>query len=200
MELTLVWVFLSIFFGFISYGMLLYDIFWGDTRPHLYTFLIWTITQATATFALKEGHAGWAILPYVSGTIFVFVVFCISHFRGTKDVARFDLGCLIAALLGVGTWYVFDSPFAAVLIVTSIDLVGFIPTLRKSWHNPWEESLKFWLITGLSGLFFILALEEHNRLTLTYSLGLDGGIAVLIILCLIRRRTVKRPSEVSTQK
>lgn len=193
MDHTLVWVLVSLIFSLISYGVCFKDIFWGDTKPHPYTFLIWTITQSTATFALGEGEAGWGIIVYISGTIFVFVIFCITFFRRTENITKTDLVFLGLALTGFAILWFFDSPFIGVLIVTAVDLIGFAPTLRKSWNNPWEESLKFWAITMLAGFFFLLSLEHYNRLTLTYSVALDGAILVLIVFCLIRRRKIAPP-------
>ena len=35
-------------------------------------------------------------------------------------------------------WYVLEDPLWTVLVLTVVDSVGFIPTVRKSYHAPYS--------------------------------------------------------------
>lgn len=80
------------------------DILLRKTKPHAYTWLIWTITQGTAVAGLWQGKGGWGTLPVSIGTVFVFVIFLLSLKYGTRNITRGDTFILIAALAAVAVW------------------------------------------------------------------------------------------------
>src|SRR5262245_28245295 len=104
--------------------------FRGKTKPHAYTWLIWTITLGTAMAGLFRGHGGCVALPIGSGTFLVFVTFLLSFKYGTKNITRSDAVTLIAALGAVVVWWQLKNPLAAVLMVSLIDVIGYIPSVR----------------------------------------------------------------------
>jgi len=165
------------------------DIFRKQTKPHLYTWLIWIITQGTATVAMIYGGANFGAWPFITGTILVALVFALSFKYGTKDITRSDTVLLIFALLAVAAWWLLDSPVASVAMVTAIDAIGFIPTIRKSYADPWSETIFFWVTMSIIDILAILALEQYNFLTVTYSVMLVIGNGIVIAVCFFRRKT-----------
>ena len=83
--------------GFIPY---LRDVFKLKTKPHLYTWLIWLITQGTGISAIWYGGGGWGALNLTIGIIFVFFVFLFSLKFGTKNITRIDTFILVVAFFG----------------------------------------------------------------------------------------------------
>ena len=83
---------LVIFGGYVFY---LKDIFSRKTKPHIYTWLIWTITQGVALLGLLYGKGGWGALALSISTILVFIIFLISFKYGTKNITKFDTIILI---------------------------------------------------------------------------------------------------------
>ena len=178
-------ILLNIVGGFSVY---LRSIFSGETKPHVYTWLIWTITGVIALLGLIQGKGGWGILPLFMSTIFVFVIFLISFKFGTKNITKFDTAVLIIALLAIVVWFKMHNPLLAVILVTIADCLGYLPSFRKTFQEPWTESVTSWTVYFFCGLLMILALREYNFLTLTYLATTEVANVILIAICLIRRK------------
>jgi hypothetical protein len=178
--------------GFIPYVK---DIFLLKTKPHLYTWLIWTITQGTAVSAIWYGGGSWGALSLTVGTIFVIIVFLFSLKYGTKNITKSDTVILIAALGAILVWWQLDAPLISVIMVTIIDAVGYVPSFRKSYSEPWNETLVTWGIFAVSNIFAMLALSQYNFFTLPYLIVITVADLILLTICLVRRRVVASPQK-----
>ena len=119
------------------------DIFRGNTKPHTYTWLIWSIVTTIAFFGqwVSGGGAGsWATGVAAVVTIFTLLL-SLKGGYGTKDITNFDKVCLALALVAILPWLLAKSVLWSVLLATAIDLIAFFPTMRKTWHAPRSESL-----------------------------------------------------------
>jgi len=181
-------ILLNIVGGFSVY---LFSIFRGTTKPHIYTWLIWTITGVVALLALIRGQGGWGALPLVFSTTFVFVIFLLSFKFGTKNITKFDTIVLAVALLAIVVWFYMHNPLLAVVLVTIADCLGYLPSFRKTFQEPWTESVTSWTVYFFCGLLMILSMNEYNFLTLTYLGVTNVANIILITICLVRRRVVK---------
>jgi len=176
-------------FGFIPYFR---DIFKKKTKPHLYTWLIWIITQGTATVALLYGGGKFGGFSLIVGTILVSIIFLLSFKYGTKDITKSDKLVLALALLAILIWWQLDNPIIAVLMVSAIDGAGYIPTIRKSFKSPWSETLSYWAIMAATDLLTIIANEKFNLLTVTYLATLFVLNMTVVLVCFFRRRIVQK--------
>jgi len=178
----------SVVVGFYTYFR---DIFKRKTAPHLYTWLIWGITQGTATVASWHGGGKFGAISLAAGTILVIAVFCITIKYGTKNITKGDAILLFVALLAIIVWWRMDDPLIAVLMVTGIDAIGFIFTFRKSFAEPWSETLSFWASMAMASVFLIVSTAQYNFLTVTYAAMLLMGNITVWMICFFRRRVVK---------
>jgi hypothetical protein len=178
----------SLTIGFYPYFR---DIFKRKTTPHLYTWLIWAFTQATATAASWYGGGKFNALTFAISTVLVIAVFCLSFKYGTKNITKGDTVLLILALLAIVVWWQMGSPLIAVIMVTVIDAIGYIPTFRKSYVEPWSETLSFWAIMVLANIFTIAASAQYNFLTVTYAAMLLIANGTVWVICFFRRRVIK---------
>jgi len=171
----------------------------GTTRPHLYSWLIWTITTGTAAAGSWYGGGGYGAFGATVAAVLTFIPFLLSFKYGTKNITPSDTAVLILALLAIVVWWQLKQPLFSIIMVTLIDTFGYIPTYRKSWNEPWSESIFPWLLWLLYGLFLLLALESYNPLTLIFTLTTTiAANAALIGMLLFRRRFVLKPvTEVS---
>ena len=142
---------------------------------------------------LIYGKGGWGFLDLLVGTIFVFLIFLLSLKYGTKNITKSDTIILIVALLAIVVWIKMKNPLLAVFMVSAIDFIGYIPSFRKTFQEPWTETVSSWMIFAIGNIFVILSLGEYNLLTLTYishdRLSLN---VILFIICLVRRRSIPR--------
>lgn len=171
--------------GYIPYFR---DIFLGKTKPHLYTWLIWLITMGTAAAASWRGGARFGALCMIFGLIFVLAIILLSFKYGTKNIKKTDTIVFIAALFAILVWWQFKNPLLAVFVVSAIDGLGYIPTLRKSFEEPWSETLSFWLIMAIVDILIILSSDKYNFLTVTYMATLAAANTTVLLVCFIRRK------------
>lgn len=194
MHTKLIFALVSTVIGTIAFLPYLRDMFRRKTQPHSYTWLVWAITQGTAVAGIWHGGGGIGGLEFVVGTILVFVVFLFSLKYGTKNITKSDTIVLVAALLAVLAWWQLKNPFLAVLMVCIIDVLGYIPSYRKSYEEPWSETLFTWVAFVIGNGFALLALEKHNFLTMGYIISISVANLILVGLCLIRRRFIQKPT------
>lgn len=172
--------------GYIPYFR---DIFAGKTQPHLFTWLIWAITQGTATVALLYGGGKFGAMSLITGTVLVLVILGLSFKYGTKNITRSDSIALIVALLAIVVWWQLHNPVLSVLMVSVIDGLGYIPTIRKSYVEPHSETISFWVIMAVVSILTIISNAEYNLLTVTYLTVLAIGNIIVATICFTRRRT-----------
>lgn len=188
--LAILAVIISIGGGYFPY---LRDIFSKKTKPHAYTWLIWSLTCGTAVAGLFYGNGGWGAIALLVGTIFAFIVFLLSFKYGTKNITKGDTIILAAALLAIVVWWRLNNPWLSVLMVSIIDFLGYLPSFRKTFAEPWTETPISWAIFSITNILTIFALTQYNFLTLAYLIIVTGANLILLAICLLRRRVVARP-------
>lgn len=193
MDIKIFFAIIATVIGLISYYPYARDLFSGKTTPHIYSWLIWTITQGTALVAIIYGGGIWGGLELAFGAIFnvVVLIFCLKH--GTKNITKGDTVVLVIAILAIIIWWQLKVPLVSVLMITGIDFFGFIPSFRKSYREPWSETLSSWLLFSIANVFSILALNQYNLLTTTYLISITLANMGVFFICLFRRPFVKKP-------
>lgn len=177
-----------------GYFPYLKNIFLKKTKPHAYAWLIWSITQGTALAALFYGNGGWGTIALLVGVIFTSLIFLFSLIYGTKNITKGDTIILIATLLAIVVWWQLHAPLLSVLMVSIIDFLGYIPTFRKTFAEPWTETPISWLVFSVANILTILALTEYNFMTLAYLITMTAANIILLAICLLRRRVIARPN------
>jgi hypothetical protein len=118
----------------------------GKTKPHPYSWFVWTIVSLTTFVGGVQKGAGVGAIPTGIAELFTVVVFAIALWRLVKgrDVEQInkkvDTIFLVVALLGLAPWILTKDPTISVVTVVTIDLLAFIPTVRKTWLHPETES------------------------------------------------------------
>jgi hypothetical protein len=169
------------------------DVLRKKTQPHLYTWLLWVITQTIAVIGIWYGGGQWGAVTLTSTLLLVFCVFLLCFKYGTRNVTRFDTVLLVVALAAVGIWWMLEEAALAVVFATAIDLAGYIPTLRKTFEEPWSETMGVWLTFSIANTLSIAALSTYNVFTLTYLAGILVANICVAALCFFRRKVVLKP-------
>jgi len=164
------------------------------TRPHAYTWLIWLLTQGTAVAGIWYGGGGLGAIALTIGVFFVGIVFLFSLWYGTRNIKRSDTVVLLAAIAAILVWWQLDNPLLAVLMVSVIDVLGYIPSWRKSITEPWAETLWSWTAFSIGNMFAIAALSEYNFLTISYLISITIANVILVAICLYFRRSIPKPA------
>ena len=159
------------------------DIFREKTRPHIYTWLIWTILQVTGVIAMYNSGAGIGILALATGSLLCAYVCILSIKHGTKNITTFDTVCFIGALISIAIYIFLKQPLLSIILISAIDFIGFLPTLRKAYIEPYSETVSMFAFFAVSGVFTMLALSDYSLTTILYPLTLIliNVIATLVI-------------------
>ncbi|MDP9196484.1 MAG: hypothetical protein M3O22_06955 [Pseudomonadota bacterium] len=193
-DLKLAFGFISTFLVVISILPYIRDILKGKTQPHIYTWLIWAILQAMGAFAQFSDGAGYGAWATATGAFFCFIIFLLSFRFGTRNITRFDTACLVASFLTLAVYVRTGDGLTAIILVSVIDSLGYFPTFRKSWQEPFTETISFFVISMSSCIFSLLALQNYTLTTALYAVTICFMNSCMIILLLVRRTQLKERS------
>lgn len=194
MEIKILFSVLAAISGLAASVPYIWTSYFGKTRPHVFTWLIWTITNSVAVAGLWYGGGGVGAVPPTLSAICAFVTFLVSLRFGKKDIKPSDIIVLIIALSSILIWLFLHQPILSILIVAGADLIGYIPTYRKAYHEPWTEKRSSWIFFSTASIFAILALKEYNLLTLSYLITI-ACVNTIMPIYLTVRRSMKGSSE-----
>lgn len=174
----------AILFACLAYIPYFRDIFKGKTRPHAFTWLVWCVMSTVAFFSQVSDGAGVGSWVLAFTAVANFAIFTLSLYKGETKINTMDWFCLMGAFLGVALFTYNQDPPMSLIIISAVDIIGFIPTVRKSLINPYQETASTYTITALKYAFSILALENYTFITVLYPLvvGIMNGFFVLVLI------------------
>ena len=153
---------LSLAIALISFIPYIRDIFAGKTTPHAYSWFIWTVLQAIAAGAILRENFFWSAAG-VAGTGFVsLLVFLLSLKYGTKNITVFDSLMLSGALVSIVIWIFADNIRLSVILISVIDFIGFLPTYRKGYEEPYSETMTLYVCSFLANIFVFLSIQVYS--------------------------------------
>jgi hypothetical protein len=184
------WLAIALTFG--AYLPYIWRILQNATRPHAFSWLIWGLTTALVFFAQLSAGGGAGAWPIgVSGAITLGVAALAVWKRTDLTVTRADWFFLLSALSALPLWFGTADPVWAVLVLTTVDLLGFGPTLRKAWALPHEEDAGFFALFAVRNAVAIGALEQFNLATVLFPAATGLACLALIALLFFRRRAMR---------
>ncbi|OGK62400.1 hypothetical protein A2334_02750 [Candidatus Roizmanbacteria bacterium RIFOXYB2_FULL_38_10] len=181
---------LAIILTFIGYVPYIRDTFTGKTTPHIYTWFIWGFVTAIAFGLQLSGGAGvgaWITLAVVLISALIFVV---GLRNGKKDIAPLDTVFLLLSLVALVLWLIAKQPILSIILVCTIDMFGFVPTIRKSWHKPYSETLFSYELAGFRHGISLLALQNYSIVTWLYPVTWSIANTLFSVMLIIRRRQI----------
>jgi len=151
--------------GFFSYVPYVRDVLRGKTKPHIYSWLIWAIVTGVAFFAqIAQGAFASSWVNGIAALTCTFVVI-LSIKRGEKNIVLLDVICLVLGLITIILWILTKNPFIALLLISLIDILAFIPTFRKVYHKPYEETLSTYVFSFFKYTLSTFALSQITLAT-----------------------------------
>lgn len=177
--------------GLIGYVPYFRNIFLGKTKPHAFSWSVWGLLGTIAFFAQvsKGGGAGTAATALTAIGCFIIAGFAIAQ-KG-KQIVKFDWVALGGALLGIILWVVTKNPLLAIICVTIADTFGFLPTFRKAYFKPHEETVIQFALSSLKWAISIPALGVLSLTTLLFPITLVFTNGIFAVMVIIRRHFVK---------
>ena len=193
-SLTVVFVVVASIFAVIGNVSYLKDTLAGKIKPHPYTWFIWSIVSMTTFLGGLAKGAGIGAIPTGIAEGFTIIIFLLSLKYLFQDRAKhirpIDNYFLVIALLGLIPWALTKDPTISVMIVVGIDVVGFIPTLRKTWMHPETEKPVLYGMNVGRHILTLMSLGSYNIATTIHSIAMIC-INTLMVLFIQRKRVSK---------
>lgn len=186
---------LAVFLAIISYSIYIYTIFKGHTKPHSITWLIWAMLNSFIYIQQLSHDAGPGAWVTGIAALANAIIFLISLKYGERSLTRLDWFCLIFALGVFILWMQRASDVLTIILASTIFIIGFVPTIYKSFSKPAEETI---ITFGLNSLKFFIALFALTNFTITtalYPLVLAITNASFVIFLLVQRHLIHRQAD-----
>lgn len=178
---------LAVLLAIVGNAGYLRDMFKGKIQPHPYTWLVWSLVSGITLVGQITKGAGWGSIPFATSEVFTILIFFFSLRYGFKNIPKRDTYFLITAFLGLIPWIITHDPTLSVVIMVSIDLVAFVPTLKKAWVLPQSESPLLYTSNALRHTLTLFALSSYNVATMLHS------IVMIVTNCCMTFFIVRKP-------
>ena len=189
-SLQLIVSILAVILTFVGYVPYIRDTLKGKTKPHAFTWFIWALAGGTAWGLQVFGGAGIGSWPLLSAVILCFVIFILSLRIGDKDITKSDVVFLVLSIVALFLWLGVHQPVWSVILATSVEVLGFAPTIRKSWNKPYSETLFSFEMASFRHGISIIALQQFNILTLLYPIAWTFANFIFVVILIIRRKVI----------
>jgi hypothetical protein len=161
----------------------------GTTKPHVFSWIIWGTTTFVVFLAQLKGKGGVGAWPIgVSGSITIFIAVLAYVKRADISITKTDWLFFVSAMSSLPVWYITSDPLWAVVVLTTVDVLGFGPTVRKAYRFPHSESLLFFALFAARNLLVIMALEFYSVTTVLFPAVIAAACILLMAMLTYRRR------------
>ena len=174
---------IAVFLAIIGYSSYFLSIFRNRIRPHLFSWIIWSITTALVFLGQFQKGGGAGSWTTATTGLITILIAVIALKNGTKNITKLDAVFFTGALLAIVPWLLTKDPTASIVILTLIDVCGFIPTIRKTLRDSNSETLTLYTINIFRHGLAMVALANYNVATYLYPMTMliANGIMVYII-------------------
>jgi hypothetical protein len=174
--------------AYIIYISILYK---NKIKAHGLTYLVWAIILGL-NFAIQIA-SGVGISSILLGlNFFGCCIVCIILWRKNLiHYDRLDWICFCLAIIAVILWLSTKTPIYSVVLSCIIDFLAFIPSFRKSFRFPWDDSPIVYWTSGAEYLLSIPSYSSFSVINLLYPaclIILDFGYSIFIA---VRRHQLK---------
>jgi len=154
----------TILIAVVSYSLYFRDVLAGKTKPHAFTWLIWSSLNLLVFYTQLTNNGGPGAWVTGAAAVANGIIFLLALRYGERNIAWLDWLCLAAALLSLAVWLVYPDGEASILLASAVFVIGFIPTFRKSIHRAHEETA---ITFALNSVKFFIALFALTSISIT---------------------------------
>ena len=173
-------------------GHYYHGIFKWVIKPHAYTWLIFSVMNGVSFF-IQIAVGGW-LGSYIFwlNFFFCFAIFLLSLKYGEKNITKSDTLFLSLAGLLIVFWLILDLPVISTVLIICIDLLALLPTFRKSYSKPNEETVVMYIMSAVIFWLSILGIQDYSFLTVWHQTGIIVFDLSLALFIVTRRIQLKR--------
>ncbi len=161
----------------------------GNAKPHRVTRLvIWLASIAGILGVLTSDNRAGVIfaLIFLARATYLLIM---SFIYGKGGSSTLDKACLVLGVLAVASYVVTKNELLTVSLGVLADVIAYIPTFVKTYHEPKSEDATFFGIEAVASLFGIFAIWEW-RVDILFPIWFL--LSCLIVIALIYRKDLKK--------
>jgi hypothetical protein len=182
---------IALVLALVAYGPYIRLILRGQVKPHVFSWVIWSVVTSIAFFGQLADGGGLGAWPIgLAGALSIVVAVLAYLKKSDKSITRLDWVFFLTAIAALPIWFMTSDPLWAVVISTTVDLLAAGPTVRKTYVNPFEEDPVFFSISIVRNVFSLIALEHYSVTTMLFPIAICAVCAVLIVIIVWRRRAL----------
>ena len=183
---------IALILTFVAFYPYIRSILRRQTKPHIFTWIIWGFGTIVVFLAQLSDGAGLGAWPIgVSGLLTCAVAVLAIRYSADTSIVRMDWVFLGFAASALPLWFLTETALFAVTILTLVDLLGFGPSVRKSYDAPHQENALFFAIGAVRNGFVLLALENYSWTTALFPAAVGLACMLFVGLILFRRQLVR---------
>ena len=155
----------------------------GHARPNAVTWLLWGLVPLIAAAAqIGESPRAAAVSVALAAGPLVIATVAVARVRA-PHVTGYSGVCAGVAAAGVVLWQVTDDPLLAIACCIAADAAAALPTLRKAWRDPMSEYPAPYVLTVLSMLVTLLALDRLTVVAWAFPFWILTANALVLVVC-----------------
>lgn len=165
--------------GFMPY---IYSILKGETKPSRTTWVIWAVIGAISLiqdYAVGSRDSIWVSLGAAIGPLSIAL---LSLKYGTHEKDSSEKYYFIGSAIALLVWFLTGSPILGLALNILIDFIGAMPTIIKTWKDPYSEDLTSWLFFLVGNSLNLFAVDKVFSLKSLYPLYLFFIAFVIVAL------------------
>ncbi len=177
-----------------SFAPYIRSILRGTTKPHRASYGIWSLLSMIILVSYFVTGARGTIWLLLSITSLQTIVFILSFKYGMGGFQRLDVVCLTGAVIGLILWAVTENPLTALYVSIFIEVLGWIPTIKKTYLYPQTENLATWLIALCAASVNLFAITEFALKIYLYPVYVLISDVIMVSLIVQRSQAKKLKS------
>ncbi len=159
------------------------DILHGTTRPNAVSYTIWEFLLLISLCAQLTSGASWSVLMLAGDLVGtgIIVILCLKGY-GYRKYGPLEWTCLALAILAIVLWQITKQPLLAIIFALIADLMAAVPTIVKTYRDPWSEVPTTWFIIAGAACLSLISTEIHdapNMLFPAYLLFVNGLVGTM---------------------
>jgi hypothetical protein len=156
----------------------------GQTVPHVFSWVIWVVGTFIVFFAQLAGGAGVGAWPIGFSASITSYIAVLAYFKRSQlSIQTLDWLLFALALSALPAWGFTSDPLWAVVLLTTADIIGFGPTVRRAYSQPHQEHAGFFALGAVRNTLVVLALESYSWTTVLFPVAV--GITCLGFACFL---------------
>lgn len=154
-----------------------------SSKPNRASWIIWNVTNVILLVSYFSVGARATIFLPIIYVFNAFIILILSFRYGASLWSRLDYISLFVAGFSLIIWFLTKNPLTALLMNLVMDAVAYLPTIKKSYLDPFSESRIAWLFIFLGTCLNLLAVNSFSFGVIIYPIVmfLMNGALLLVL-------------------